>query len=63
MGDDHIDRQVELVEHRAAGLLRIVFDAVALTVASARDAFAQLEVIAVECRPRIRGRRCQKAKL
>ena len=46
--DDHVDRQVQHVEHGAGGGLGIFPDGEALAVAMAHDAFGKLEVILEE---------------
>ena len=63
MGDDHVDRQVQRVEHRAAGLLRVIFDGVAFSVTTPRHALAQLEVVSVKRHAGVRSRGGQEAEL
>ena len=46
--DDHVDRQVQHVEHGAGGGLSIFPDGEALAVAVAHDALGKLEMVAVE---------------
>ena len=48
MGDDHVDRQVQHVEHGAGGAFRVFPDGETLAVAMPHDAFRELEMIAVK---------------
>ena len=45
---DHVDRQVQHVEHGAGGAFRVFSDGEALAVAVAHDALGKLEMIAVK---------------
>lgn len=60
--DDHVDRQVQHVEHGAGGAFGIFSDGETLAVAMAHHAFRELEMIAVERHAGIGDVEGQKAR-